>query len=909
MSPLRKHAYVQFYVLLLALIAYISFCVIFLFVFPNLYFVSDFNIRLSSLVVETTVFISLLYSILSRRIKLGVFWVCITIAIGCFLIGNFISAFQVLNVELPIQNFNISDVFLLFFLFFFLFAFFYKIMMECNKWEKAYLICDLCIVVTAIFTLEWYLFNKPSANILFLSIGDVFLSFIFPIIDLLLLLLGVTLIFRPAIFNAKIKLFIFILVLTGLAITDFYLQDDLSERSVIFLRCLYRVLLLFIAIAATIPKDASFKRNYFIINPTFGEKLLGIFPYLAVAVLIGFTLKEQTSSATLITGNCIAFVFVLIRHTIVRMQNKELTKTLKVFNNQLEQTVSQRTRDLINKSNDLVKNQERFKSLYEYHPDPILTIDSNGIVLNINQAGSMLLGKESTALIGKECFSIFLDEDKSELEAAIKKGKRCSSSSLQLRVKNNNEKDMLFWYVTIVPIMIEGQIFGSYVMVKDITRMKQQQEEINYLAFHDTVTEIGNRIFFQQELDRSIKRAKKTQDKFGLLYIDLNRFKTINDTLGHSIGDRVLKEVAKRFRTYLSPPIPLARIGGDEFAIIVHNQTEQQLLDLCKTLFRITEEPFVVNQHSFYLSLSIGIAVYPFGGINTTTLLQHADIAMYSAKEKGNNAVCMYDETLSQKVTRRLRLEQDLPNAIENNELFLLYQPQIDSKAGKVIGAEALIRWQHPELGLISPFEFIPIAEETAQIISIGKWTLQKACRQLKEWHSMGFSNLKIGINLSAIEFEQKDFVQTMISTIEEIGVPANSIDLELTERIAMVDEKETLSKLKVLKSYGVHLSIDDFGTGYSSLAYLPLYPIDTLKIPREFVNRIGTSTDGDEIIQTIISLAHTLNMKVIAEGVETKEQLTVLQRNACYLIQGYYYSKPVNEDEFMDFLSTMQNE
>ncbi|PEW03925.1 GGDEF domain-containing protein [Bacillus cereus] len=909
MNILLKHLHLQFILLTIALIFYISFCFIFLFVFPNHYFVSDFNIRLSSLVVETTVFISLLYSILSGKIKLGVFWVCITIAIGCFLIGNFISAFQVLNVELPIQNFNISDVFLLFFLFFFLIAFFYKIIMECNKWEKAYLICDLCIVVTAIFTLEWYLFNKPSANILFLSIGDVFLSFIFPIIDLLLLLLGVSLIFRPAIFNAKSKLFIFILVLTGLAITDylyFYLQDDLSDRSLILLRCLYRVFLLFIAIAASISKNASSRRNYFIIDPTFGKKLLVIFPYLAVAVLIGFTLKEQTSSATLITGNCIAFVFVLIRHTIVRMQNRDLTEMLKVFNNQLEQKVSQRTEDLINKSDDLVKNQERFKSLYEYHPDPILTINSNGTVLNINQAGSMLLGKNSDELIGKECFSIFLDEDRSELEAALQEGKRCSSASLQLRVKNNNEKDIHFWYVTIVPIMIEGQTFGSYVMVKDITRMKKQQDEINYLAFHDTVTEIGNRIFFQQELEKSIEHARKTQGEFGLLYIDLNRFKTINDTLGHSIGDSVLKEVAKRFRTCLSPAMPLARIGGDEFAIIVHNHTEQQLLDLCETLFRITEEPFVVNQHSFYLSLSIGIAVYPFGGINTTTLLQHADIAMYSAKEKGNNAVCMYDETLSKKITRQLRLEQDLPKALENNELFLLYQPQVDSKTGMVIGAEALIRWQHPELGLISPFEFIPIAEETSQIIPIGKWTLQEACRQLKKWHSAGYANLKMGINLSAIEFEQKDFVQAIISTIEEVGVPASSIDLELTERIAMVDEKETLSKLKVLKSYGVHLSIDDFGTGYSSLAYLPLYPIDTLKIPREFVNRIENSTDGNEIIHTIISLAHTLNMKVIAEGVETKGQLTVLQRNACYLIQGYYYSKPVSEDEFIKFLSTM---
>ncbi len=911
MSTLLKHSHFQFILLTIALIFYISFCLIFIYIFPNHYFVSDFNIRLSSLVVETIVFISLLYSLLSRKINLGVFWVCIIFAIGCFLIGNFISAFQVLNVELPIQNFIISDVFLLFFLFFFLFAFFYKIIMECNKWEKAYLLCDLCIVVTAIFTLEWYLYNKPSVNILFLSIGDVFLSFIFPIIDLLLLLVGVSLIFRPAIFNAKSKLYIFIVVLTGLAITDylyFYLQDDLSNRSVLLLRCLYRVFLLFIAIAATIPKNVSSKRNYFIIDPIFGKKLLVIFPYLAVTILIAFTLKEKTSSATLITGNCIAFVFVLIRHTIVRMQNRDLTETLKVFNNQLEQKVSQRTADLINKSNDLVKNQEKFKSLYEYHPDPILTIDSNGTVLNINQAGSMLLEKNGAELIGKECFSIFLDEDRFEFEAALQEGKRCSSASLQLRVKNNNEKDIHFWYVTIVPIIIEGQTFGSYVMVKDITKLKQQQVEIQYLAFHDTVTEIGNRIFFQKELGKYIEHAHETQDDFGLLYIDLNRFKTINDTLGHPIGDSVLKEVAKRFRACLSPDIPLARIGGDEFAIIVNNHTEKQLLDLCETLFRITEEPFVVNQHSFYLSLSIGIAVYPFGGTNSTTLLQRADIAMYSAKEKGNNAVCIYDESLSQKIIRRLRLEQDLPNAIENNELFLLYQPQIDSKAGKVIGAEALIRWQHPQLGLISPFEFIPIAEETSQIISIGKWTLQEACRELKKWHSAGYSDLKMGINLSAIEFEQKDFVQTVLSTIEKIGIPAGSIDLELTERIAMVDEKETLLKLKALKSYGVHLSIDDFGTGYSSLAYLPLYPIDTLKIPREFVNRIGTSTDGNEIIYTIISLAHTLNMKVIAEGVETKEQLEVLQRNACHLIQGYYYSKPVNEDEFSNFLSTMQN-
>ncbi|MDN4100371.1 diguanylate cyclase [Bacillus cereus] len=909
---MHKHLRIQFYILSITFVVYIIFCFTFLFLFPNQFFISDFNTRITFLIIEIIVFISLFYSILSKQINYEVFWICITIAIGCILISNLLVILQIINVQIALQDLKISNIFLFLFLFFFVFAFCYKIIKDCNKWEKVYLICDICIVVTAIFTLEWYIFNKPTVNILFFSTRDIFLTFVFPIIDLLFLLLGISLIFRPTVFNAKRKLYIFIIVLIGLSITDylyFYLQDILSNRSIILLKCLHRSLLLLIAIAATIPKNTSFGRNNHIVKPIFGEKLLPVFPYLIVALLISFTVKEQTSSSILILGNCITFTFVLIRQIIVRIQNRDLTEKLKVFNNQLEEKIAQRTADLIKKSNELIAKQQKFKSLYEYHPDPILTIDLNGIILNVNQSGSILLAKTSSELIGEDCFSIFLNKEKMKLKSAIQLAKKGHSNSLELKVKNINENAIHYWYVTIVPIMIDGQNFGSYVMVKDITRIKQQQEEINYLAFHDTVTEIGNRIFFQQELERSIERLQKTQDKFGLLYIDLNRFKTINDTLGHAIGDRVLKEVTNRFKTCLSPTIPLARIGGDEFAMIVYNKTEQQLLNLCEILFRITKEPFVINQHSFYLSLSIGIALYPFGGTSATTLLQHADIAMYSAKEKGNNAVCIYDETLSQKITRRLRLEQDLPNAIENNELFLLYQPQVDSKAGKVIGAEALIRWKHPELGVISPFEFIPIAEETSQIISIGKWTLQQACRQLKEWHFAGYTNLKMGINLSAIEFEQKDFVQTIISTIEAVGVAANIIDLELTERIAMVDEQETLSKLKTLKSKGVHLSIDDFGTGYSSLAYLPLYPIDTLKIPREFVNRIGISNDGEEIIQTIISLAHTLNLKVIAEGVETQEQLTVLQRNSCYLIQGYFYSKPVNEEEFLCFLNRMNRE
>lgn len=903
---MSRRTELHFRILLMTLILYISYCFIFLFVFPDQYFVSDFNIRMSSMVIETMVFVSLIYSIWTQQTKLSVFWISITIAVSCLLLENLVSAFQIFDIKLPIKNFNISDVFFIFFVFFFLFSFFYKIMKECNKWEKAYLICDLCIVISSIFTLEWYLFNKPTIDIFSLSIGDTLLTFIFPIIDLLFLLLGISLIFRPAIFNAKSKLYIFIIVLVGFSITDylyFYLHHDLSNRTIILLRCLYRVLILLIAIAATIPKDLSLKRNYFIVDPVFGKKTLVIVPYLAVMILIGFTLKEQTSSAILISGNCIAFIFVLIRHAIVRMQNKNFTNRIKVFNAQLEKKVTLRTLDLVQKSNDLVQNQQKFKSLYEYHPDPIFTIDLNGIVLNVNHAGRVLLGSPIEELINKDCLSIIVDEDKYKLELAIKQANRCQPSSLQLRAYYSKKNDIHFWYATIVPIIIEGQTFGSYLMVKDITQIKQQQEEINYLAFHDTVTGVGNRIFFQKKLEKLIEHASSSNATFSIFYIDLNRFKIINDTYGHSTGDFVLKEMAKRFSTCLSSDVTMARIGGDEFCILIKGGTEQLILEICNNLFHTTKDPIIVDKHSFYLSISIGIAIYPFGGTSAMELLQHADIAMYDAKKKGSNAVSIYDEFISNKLKRRLRLEKDLTKAIENEELFLLFQPQIDSRSGKVIGVEALIRWNHPELGIISPYEFIPIAEETRQIISIGKWTLQKACQQLIYWHTIGYSNLKIGVNLSAIEFEQKDFVQTIISTIEITGIPASSLDLELTERIAMADEKEALSKLRLLKSFGVNLSIDDFGTGYSSLSYLPLYPIDTLKIPREFINMIETSKDGIEIINTIISLAHTLKMKVVAEGVETKEQLELLKSNKCYLIQGYYYSKPLNEKEFTKFL------
>ncbi|WP_338259889.1 putative bifunctional diguanylate cyclase/phosphodiesterase, partial [Bacillus anthracis] len=301
---------------------------------------------------------------------------------------------------------------------------------------------------------------------------------------------------------------------------------------------------------------------------------------------------------------------------------------------------------------------------------------------------------------------------------------------------------------------------------------------------HDTVTKIGNRAFFHKKLKKIIKNAKTTESEFALLYLDLDRFKAINDTLGHSAGDYILEEVAKRFQSCLPSHTHLSRIGGDEFTILIENYTdEDSLFELCNQLFECMEKSFVIYEHTLTLSLSIGIAIYPHSGIDTATLLKNANVAMYDAKAKELNSVSIYDDVIAKKIERRLRLEKDLPNAIQNEELFLLYQPQVDSKSNKIIGAEALIRWNHPELGVISPYEFIPIAEETLQIIPIGKWTLQQACEQMKRWHTSGYSHLKIGVNLSAKEFEQEDFVKSISATLTNTGLPASSLDLELTER------------------------------------------------------------------------------------------------------------------------------
>ncbi|MFX3624446.1 MAG: putative bifunctional diguanylate cyclase/phosphodiesterase, partial [Ectobacillus sp.] len=383
-----------------------------------------------------------------------------------------------------------------------------------------------------------------------------------------------------------------------------------------------------------------------------------------------------------------------------------------------------------------------------------------------------------------------------------------------------------------------------------------------------------------------------------------DRFKAINDTLGHGIGDLVLIEIANRLRTCIPPSAKLARLGGDEFTILTgHFQDIQIPKMIAQEILTAIQKPLQVEGHTLRVTPSIGIAIYPDAGEDLHSLLKHADMAMYTIKNNGKNNFSIYNEKMSQNMRRKLRLEQDLFNAIENKEIFLQYQPQIDIAANQVIGVEALVRWNHPQYGIISPCEFIPIAEETGLIAAIGEWVLREACSQMKAWKIGGFPELKVAVNLSAAQFKKESFVQTITTILRETGLDPCSLDLELTERIAMNNEAKTMQKLKALKELGIHISIDDFGTGYSSLAYLPLYPIDSLKIAREFINMAENCTEGKAIISTILSLAKTLNISVIAEGVETAEQLQFLKSYGCHRVQGYLFSKPLDKDACLRFL------
>jgi diguanylate cyclase (GGDEF)-like protein len=438
----------------------------------------------------------------------------------------------------------------------------------------------------------------------------------------------------------------------------------------------------------------------------------------------------------------------------------------------------------------------------------------------------------------------------------------------------------------------------------DITERKVAEERVQSLAYYDALTGLPNRILLRDRLSKALSNARRQNHKVALLFLDLDRFKMVNDSLGHAVGDLLLQEIAARLKSVAREEDTIARLGGDEFLIVLTNIKDIPAAAVAVERFMdaMTAE-FVLQGHSFSISCSLGISIFPEHGADSETLIKNADAAMYSAKEGGRNNFQFFTADMNAEAVKRLTLENGLRSALERQELFLMYQPQMDIVTGTITGLEALLRWQHPELGLVPPDQFIGIAENTGMILPIGEWVLRTACSQARKWQDEGLGPVQVAVNVSAVQFRQEGFCQLVRKVLHETGLAAHYLELELTESLLLANADVTFSVLQELKAMGLTLAIDDFGTGYSSFSYLRQFRVSKLKIDRSFIRDVAVNPDDAAITTAIISMAKNLNLKVIAEGVENEAQLSFLRAHQCDEIQGYYFCKPLRLDEIGDKL------
>jgi len=560
------------------------------------------------------------------------------------------------------------------------------------------------------------------------------------------------------------------------------------------------------------------------------------------------------------------------------------------------------------KERRLQENEQWYQALYDNHADAIISVDCEGYIKGINSAVTRITG-----YLEKDVIHCSIDEIVERIDihwtsdpADISWEDGTRSQEYYTATMKGLHGQSIDLHITVVPVLIEGSHVGSHILIKDVTKEKQAQEHIRHQALHDPLTGLPNRRKLDEVLEEAIAAHKAAGETFAVMVMDIDRFKMINDSLGHSIGDIFLKDVSARivgaiqaFDSDAMENVMLARMGGDEFTLVVKNEQghADRVQELAKQIVRAIQLPYQLKDNDFYVTTSIGIAMFPEHGTEADMLLKHADTSMYEVKKNGKNGYKFYSAELDSALYERIELEGYLRKALERDEMVLYYQPQIRTSDRRMIGVEALIRWKHPQKGILAPDVFIPIAEETGMIYDIGNWTLREACKQMKRWHESGGPPIPVSVNLSSQQFHQANLLELVKNALEDSGLEARYLELEITESM-MMDASVSTSILNELSALGVKISLDDFGTGYSSLSYLKQYPINKLKIDRSFVTDITENVSDQAIVATIISMAQHLNMEVIAEGIETKGQLDFLMQNDCREIQGYYFSRPLPASE-----------
>ena len=582
--------------------------------------------------------------------------------------------------------------------------------------------------------------------------------------------------------------------------------------------------------------------------------------------------------------------YILIIFVMYLIYNRKLSKTSKI-------------------NMELHNEREKMEVIISNIEDGIIRTDTLGNIIYANPVIERILadkGKQITGMSSEDVLSI-ISEKAHRNHHHCKHTELSETGACQLynNLENDNNTDPCFSIKRKTIKDETGDIVENIIIIPNMRECDEAHQLIHKMAHYDLLTGLANRALINENLEKMLIEAKASNTKLAVSFIDLDNFKLINDSMGHDAGDLILKKAGKIIQDNLDDGDFAGRFGGDEFIVVMHNiGSPKEALRRTNNIIELLNKPVQIKGRELYIPASVGVAVYPRDGNTVEALVKNSDVAMYNAKSLGKNNCKLYNTEMNVEATEKLKMINDLKNAVKNNEFRIHYQPQIDINTNEVVGMEALVRWQHPVKGLVPPLEFIPLAEETGLIIPMGEWVLRESCRQNKAWQDLGYKPMRIAVNLSIVQFEHHNLIKTVRDALSETGLKPEWLELEITESLAVKCFDCAIKRIKQLKKLGVYISLDDFGTGYSSYSYLNQLPIDSLKIDRIFLENLKEDSDEEFITRTMISLAKKLNLTIIAEGVENEGQLDFLRKQKCNIAQGFLFSKPVSAEDFVRLLS-----